>query len=580
MRIELLVLPFICTALLSVLVPLPPVRADVAAFSFALWLLVCNSIHGINAVVWTGNTDEHAPVWCDIATKLILGAVMALAASGLCIMRKLEHAASNRPLHSDFKARRNWVILEISLCVIAPLLFMVWHCVFQNHRFDILRDYGCAASVYPSAASVIMWVPPLVCCVLTFVLGGVIIRHTRRASAVDFSQHILSRLSMESSHFFGRLTITIVHAALLFMLILFSLFTTASNSTVSWARIHADYNVIHVVTSSDNPSIAVIWWGLRILSFVYVLLSVTLGDARHLAKQIRSRTSPDPSSTPWSMQQSRTLSVPTSPPRLPKPPPLSLDIKSGWDDTWDRPSPLRSLFSPSSSRVKSPTSPSRSPTGSSRLPLSRNRSPTSPRRTPTSPSRSSASFAYRAGPSSARSPSPTKGDDEAFLESTLTYLGSPMANALGLSTPIVPVPPARSPPRKVPSKTSPVKQLPNPTTPESKRLSGMSAISSVFDAHWPQPPESPSPPSSRTPSPYGVDAVIAHARADSVGTLAHLVPPPPGLAGTEVPNVPPVPEHITAPERSSLRTVRGQWNRTRLSADEDVIYETSGPQAF
>lgn len=61
-----------------------------------------------------------------------------------------------------------------------------------------------------------------------------------------------------------------------------------TNVKMSWALIHADFDVVHIVTSdNENPSIRSIWWGLRIVSFVYILLAFTWGEVRDGTKWIR-----------------------------------------------------------------------------------------------------------------------------------------------------------------------------------------------------------------------------------------------------------------------------------------------------
>lgn len=56
-------------------------------------------------------------------TKLVLGAMIALPASCLCTMRKLELVASSRPLRTESNSRK-WVVIEVFSCVVAPVLYM------------------------------------------------------------------------------------------------------------------------------------------------------------------------------------------------------------------------------------------------------------------------------------------------------------------------------------------------------------------------------------------------------------------------------------------------------------------------
>ncbi len=66
MQFELIFLPFICFAFLVAASLNQRVRKDIALSSVIAWLAACNLIQGINAVIWAGNSQLHAPIWCDI----------------------------------------------------------------------------------------------------------------------------------------------------------------------------------------------------------------------------------------------------------------------------------------------------------------------------------------------------------------------------------------------------------------------------------------------------------------------------------------------------------------------------------
>ena len=118
------------------------------------------------------------------------------------------------------------------------------------------------------------------------------------------------------------------------------------------------------------------------------------------------------------------------------------------------------------------------------------------------------------------SPSPTAtsmvSGDEVFMASTLSYLGSPPAQSLGIASPRNPIQ-APSPTYTVPrraidlSPPSPVKRTPSiplnqvrvttvpPSTTSTEKQKSL-AIASVLEANWPAPPVSPVP---SVPSRYG-----------------------------------------------------------------------------
>src|SRR6202034_1426131 len=105
-------------AAILVLIPLPrQIRArNVATIAMSLWFFEHCLIAGINAIVWAGNVNDSAPVWCEISeafcdifnrraliqdirsvSYLRNGVGIALPAATLCICKHLEYLSSGRP---------------------------------------------------------------------------------------------------------------------------------------------------------------------------------------------------------------------------------------------------------------------------------------------------------------------------------------------------------------------------------------------------------------------------------------------------------------------------------------------------
>lgn len=68
MPLILPVLSFLCAGLLAVflivLIRRPTVNTSNVAM--IIWLLLGNTVHAVNALVWFSNTETRIPVWCDI----------------------------------------------------------------------------------------------------------------------------------------------------------------------------------------------------------------------------------------------------------------------------------------------------------------------------------------------------------------------------------------------------------------------------------------------------------------------------------------------------------------------------------
>ena len=107
-----------------------------------LWTgLACLDLF-INSVIWTGNTINWAPVWCDIceprsldivsdaslkfstASKFIIGVSVAIPAASLCINRRLYHISCVRVVSPTKFDKRRAMMVDLAIGVGIPVLVM------------------------------------------------------------------------------------------------------------------------------------------------------------------------------------------------------------------------------------------------------------------------------------------------------------------------------------------------------------------------------------------------------------------------------------------------------------------------
>ncbi|KAJ7629069.1 GPCR fungal pheromone mating factor [Roridomyces roridus] len=145
--------PFIAFGLLLVTLPHHWRARNLSTLSIIAWLSLYNVTYGVNAVIWSDNTDTSAAtsIWCDIATKIKIGADVGLPGCSLCMARRLNRIAYGLDMNP-----RGWMYraLDIFLCWGLPFLIMGMHVIVQGHRFDIIQDLGCIPAVYVSWPSI------------------------------------------------------------------------------------------------------------------------------------------------------------------------------------------------------------------------------------------------------------------------------------------------------------------------------------------------------------------------------------------------------------------------------------------
>ncbi|KAJ6600316.1 pheromone A receptor-domain-containing protein [Mycena vulgaris] len=116
-------------------------------------------MRGIISVIWNGNVNLVAPVWCDISTKLRIGSEVALPVCTLALAFQVYRIT--------LQQRRLGLGLKLGMCLGLPVIIMALHSIVQGHRFDVYEDFGCNPAVYLSIPSVIILdITPLIAAAL------------------------------------------------------------------------------------------------------------------------------------------------------------------------------------------------------------------------------------------------------------------------------------------------------------------------------------------------------------------------------------------------------------------------------
>ncbi|KAI5993240.1 pheromone A receptor-domain-containing protein [Pisolithus albus] len=136
--------------------------SNIAAVAVGGWLSVVNVIYAVDALIWAGDADIKAPLWCDISSSFITASHFALPAACLCICIHLERLASFSHT-SVFVTKRPRILFEYTTCFVLPMVYTAIHLIVQPRRFDLYEGFGCRPATFPSVASIfLVWVPPMI----------------------------------------------------------------------------------------------------------------------------------------------------------------------------------------------------------------------------------------------------------------------------------------------------------------------------------------------------------------------------------------------------------------------------------
>ncbi|KAJ7451387.1 Rcb2.42 [Mycena latifolia] len=285
--------PFIASVLVLATLPHHWRVKNIATLSIIAWLSVYDLTYGVNAVIWEGNTEIRAEAWCDIATKLKIGADAGLPGCSLCLARQLNRIASG-----DEMSPRGWRHRgsDIFLCWGLPVTIMVLHIIVQGHRFDIIQDIGCQPAIYVS------WPSIFILDLSSFIPAVLALLYCALALHKLFRRRIAFRLMLEKQERSLSLSRYIRLMIMVFFLgswntVLISVstsdeYTDGLQPWTSWSFVHADFgNISQYTLDQLSPESLrctyVLWWAVPLSSLSFF---VFFGIGEEAMKDYRATT--------------------------------------------------------------------------------------------------------------------------------------------------------------------------------------------------------------------------------------------------------------------------------------------------
>ncbi|KAK7026810.1 a-factor receptor [Paramarasmius palmivorus] len=210
-----------------------------------LWTAALCLVRFVNSIVWAGNVDNVAPIWCDISTQVILGAGIGIPASILCISRRLYNITSVQTASITHKDKRRAVLADLAIALGIPLIIMVLHIIVHPHRFDILEDIGCQPVTYNTLLAYFlyfMW--PIVLGVISLVYTTLNLRafYIRR---LQFQQLMSHNSAISASRYLRLIILSCVDALFTVPFSIYVVYIATHGVTlapwISWEETHFNF---------------------------------------------------------------------------------------------------------------------------------------------------------------------------------------------------------------------------------------------------------------------------------------------------------------------------------------------------
>ncbi|KDQ50787.1 hypothetical protein JAAARDRAFT_41733 [Jaapia argillacea MUCL 33604] len=235
----------------------------------------------VNSLIWNKNVVNWAPVWCDISTRLWVGASVGIPASSLCINRRLYHVSKARGHVGLTRSEKRWVVMtDLSICLGIPFLEMIMAYIVSINRFNIFEDVGCFPAVLnspPTFALVLTW--PLAITTISATYGArTIYRLSRLQYEINQVLQGSGNKNLSTNRYFRLLALASVEIVIGLPLSSFTIYSNVRGGIdpwVSFAETHQGFSVVYQLPSSAWRSYPPQALGIELSRWYIVLCAFT-----------------------------------------------------------------------------------------------------------------------------------------------------------------------------------------------------------------------------------------------------------------------------------------------------------------
>ncbi|KAG0694465.1 pheromone A receptor-domain-containing protein [Suillus ampliporus] len=262
---------------------------------YMIWTGLSCLIQFINSIVWRSSVINWAPVWCDISTKFMIGASVAIPACSLCINRRLYYIASVSSVTKTRAQKRRDIMTDLAIGVGIPVLEMILQYIVQGHRFNILEEIGCYPATYntpPAFALVFIW-PVLIGCFSAYYCIRTIIELAHRRA--QFMELLCANKNLSSSRYFRLMGLAAIEVLCTLPLGAYVIYLNATAEPVypwiSWADTHSDFSRVEqfpsIIWRMSNPTVLSIELSRWLLVVCALVFFAFFGFAEEARKNYR-----------------------------------------------------------------------------------------------------------------------------------------------------------------------------------------------------------------------------------------------------------------------------------------------------
>ncbi|EGO21414.1 hypothetical protein SERLADRAFT_476585, partial [Serpula lacrymans var. lacrymans S7.9] len=245
---------------------------------FIVWVSLSMLNSSINSIIWSNNTIDLAPGWCDLSSYVAVASKYGVQLAPLCIARRLYRITTMKAVKQSRDEIRHDMFVDLFIGVGIPLLLLPLYYVVQANNFILIEQVGCypaAVRTPPAFPLVIMW-PPIFGLVSAVYSALTIFITIRRKS--HMKEIMKSNKDLKSGKYWRLTILAAAQVVIILPSVIFSLVNDASGGPMypfNWGVIHADFtSVIRIPISvwTFNLQNAIAFQWDRWMVVVYAIL--------------------------------------------------------------------------------------------------------------------------------------------------------------------------------------------------------------------------------------------------------------------------------------------------------------------
>ncbi|KAJ6501198.1 pheromone B alpha 1 receptor, partial [Mycena vitilis] len=214
---------------------------------YMIWTALTCLVFFIDSVVWSGNTIDWSPTWCDICMFPFFFSSCYPNVNATPLTSAQRRTSSTASISRSPRAqKRKAIVIDLAIGLGLPLLQIPLQYIVQGHRYNIFEDIGCLGETFETPVAVVLFhLPPILVGCVSAVYCTLSIRSFYR-SRVQLKELLSSNNNLNLNRYIRLMCLASTDLLFTIPLSIWVLWVNVSvvglSPWVSWADTHSNFS--------------------------------------------------------------------------------------------------------------------------------------------------------------------------------------------------------------------------------------------------------------------------------------------------------------------------------------------------